>query len=91
MTSIENKAKILHDLYIDYSTDSEFEDFVAVHDLGIPLAVLIVQGHATATPSGLKWIESDYNDLCEEIGVDKYGDYDSLEDMFMLEGPDEQG
>lgn len=91
MNSIETKTQILHDLYVHYSTDDEFADFLDVHDLGIPLAVLITQGHATATPSGIGWIESDYNDLCEEIGIDKYGDYNVLEDMFLLEDSDEQG
>jgi hypothetical protein len=89
MTSIETKTQILNELYIEYSTDPEFQDFIEMHDLGIPLAVLITQGHATATPSGLKWIEADFDELCEEIGVDKYGDYDSLEEMFILEGPSE--
>lgn len=91
MTSIENKTQILHDLYIFYGGDEEFSDFVDVHDLGIPLAVLVLLGHAQATPSGVEWINSDFDALCEEIGVDKYGDYDSLEEMFMLKDIDEQG
>lgn len=93
MTTLETKTQILADLYVETVEGDTLYDFVEVHDLGIPLAVLITQGHATATPSGVEWIVKDFDDLCEEMEIDKYGDYDSLDEMWDMTtvGPDEQG
>ena len=84
MTSLETKTQILHDLYVSTSVDDDLYDFVNLHDLGIPLSVLVVQNCATATPAGVEWILSDYNDLCDELGIDKYGDYESLDDLLEM-------
>lgn len=89
MTNLETKMQILSDFWVHYSTSEEYAEFAEVHDIGIPLAMLVLQGHATASPSGIKWIESDYDDLCEELVIDKYGDYTSLEQMFEYAGLDE--
>jgi hypothetical protein len=84
MTTLETKMQILSDFWVTLSTDEEYADFAEVHDIGIPLAMLVIQGHALATESGVKWIETDYEDLCEELGLDKYGDYESLDEMLDL-------
>jgi hypothetical protein len=79
MTTLETKMGILHDLVI-YG-DEEYAEFLEVHDLGCPLAMLVIQGQALATEAGVVWIEKDYADLCEFLEIDVYGDYDSLEEM----------
>lgn len=84
MTTLDTKMQILHDLYVETGQDEEFQDWLEVHDLGVPLAVLVIQGCAIATEAGVKWIESDYDDLCEYYEVDKYGDYESLDDLVDL-------
>jgi len=85
MTTLETKMTILNDFWVTFGTDEEYADFIEGHDIGIPLAMLVIQGHALATESGVKWIETDYDDLCEELGLDKYGDYESLDEMLDLE------
>lgn len=87
-TAIETKAQILHDLYIYLDAEGGMADFVEVHDLGIPLSVLIVQGHATATMTGIDWINADFDDLCEYLEIDKYGEYESLEDVLEMSALD---
>jgi hypothetical protein len=79
MTTLETKMGILHDLVI-YGGD-DYTEFLEVHDLGCPLSVCVVQGLALATEAGVKWIESDFDDLCEFLEIDKYGDYESLDEV----------
>ena len=81
MTTLETKMQILSDYWFAYSQDADHVDFIEVHDIGIPLAALVLLGHATATPTGIEWIESDYKDLLEEFGVDPLGDFDYLDQI----------
>jgi len=89
MTNLETKIAILADFYLYYAQEEEYADWAEAHDLGLPLSILVEQKYATATPAGVEWIISDYNDLCEELGIDKHGDYTTIEQM--LELSDEQG
>jgi hypothetical protein len=84
MTTLEAKTQILSDYWFTYSQDADHADFIEVHDIGIPLATLILLGHATSTPSGVEWINSDFEDLLGMFGVDPLGDFDSLEEVLEI-------
>jgi hypothetical protein len=84
MITLETKMTILNDFWVAYSMDPEYVDFIEMHDIGVPLAMLVIQGQAIATEAGVKWIENDYDDLCEELGIDKYGEYEDLDEMMEL-------
>jgi hypothetical protein len=84
MITLETKMTLLNDFWVAYGTDVEFADFIEMHDIGIPLAMLVIQGQAIATEAGVEWIENDYDDLCEELGIDKYGEYEDLDEMMEL-------
>ena len=43
-TTLENKAKILGELWIDYRDDINFADFIEYNDLGLPLAYAYANG-----------------------------------------------
>lgn len=89
MTTLETKTTILSDFWFMSAQDPEHEEFIEAHDIGIPLAVLTLLGHATATPTGVEWIHTDYADLLEHLGVDPHGEFDSLDEL--MEIADEQG
>jgi hypothetical protein len=78
-TPFSKQCQILHDLYLNHST--EYEDFILDNDLGIPLAVLIVQGCATPTDKGMQHVSDSFDSLCEILEIDKYGDYETIETM----------
>lgn len=78
-TPFSKKCEILHDLYLNHST--EYEDFILDNDLGVPLAVLIVQGCATPTDKGTQHVSDSFDSLCEILEIDKYGDYETIETM----------
>lgn len=81
MTTLEAKTQILSDYWFQYSQEPDHAEFIEIHDIGIPLAVLILLDHATATPSGVEWINSDFEDLLGKFGVDPLGDFDSLDEI----------
>lgn len=78
-TPYSKKVEILHDLYMNDST--EYEEFISHHDIGVPLAVLIFQGCATPTEKGILSISESFDALCEFLEIDKYGDYEDIGTM----------
>ena len=43
-TTLENKAKILGELWLTYRDDINFADFIEYNDLGLPLAYAYANG-----------------------------------------------
>ena len=80
-TPFSKQVEILNDLYMDYG--DEYSDFIEDNDIGVPLAVFITQGCATATPKGIEMITESFDSLCENLDIDNYGNYESLD--YMLE------
>lgn len=84
-TPFSKKCEILNDFYLEYSGSDEFENFIALNDLGFPAAVLVMNGSVILTDVGQNFIEETWQMLCEELEVDHYGEYESLEDLLLDE------
>lgn len=84
MTPFSNQVDILSELYLEYSDDEQWQGFLKIYDLGIPLAVAIANGGASANSKGESWINESYIALCELLQIDSHGNYESLEDMLEL-------
>ena len=82
--SFEGKCEILHDLYMERGGDEEYSEFISTNDIGIPLAYMVVMGAAVPTEAGILDVEYTYMNFCELLGIDSYGDYDSLDAMIDL-------
>ena len=83
MTPIEIKCEILCELYMDYSDDPRYSDFLQVHDIGIPCAYLLVTDKAILTDSGRESVEQTWQALCDLLEIDSNGEYEDLYDMFV--------
>lgn len=82
------KTVIVSDFY-EYYSDA-YPEVIASYDLGFPLAFAVTyEGVTGLTDTGREWIEDAYKGICEALGVDEYGDYDSLTDL--MEFANEQG
>ena len=78
-TPFSKKCEILHDFYLDYAY--EYKDFIQVNDIGIPLALLVTQGCALPTPSGVDYVDASYIALCTMLDVDPDAEWNNLEEM----------
>ena len=54
----EQKAEIIFDFINAYRNDEAFDDFFSFNDLGVPMAVMIVNELITLTDKGLEVIEA---------------------------------
>jgi hypothetical protein len=81
-TSIENKALILADLWLNYRNDTEFVDFIEYNDLGLPLAYAISEGIVKATELSNGFINETFDLLLAGMGIDEDTGFESMEDLF---------
>ena len=88
-TTFENKCAILSDLWLNYKDNEELQDFVEYNDLGLPLAYLIHTELVSVNESGISYVDETFNLLCEGVGVDLDGEYESLNELMTFEEEDE--
>jgi len=88
-TTFDNKCAILSDLWLNYKDEAELADFVEYNDLGLPLAYLIHTNLVTVNENGISYIDETFNLLCEGVGVDLDGEYESLNELMTFEEEDE--
>jgi hypothetical protein len=74
---------------LNYKDEEDFEDFVAYNDIGLPLAFMIVEDIVLSTTVAEVYVNEAWELLCAALMIDSKEDYDSLEDMFMDAGAQE--
>jgi hypothetical protein len=88
-TTFDNKCAILSDLWLNYKDEAELADFVEYNDLGLPLAYLIHTDLVTVNENGISYIDETFDLLCEGVGVDLDGEYESLNELMTFDEVDE--
>lgn len=68
---LATKCKILGSIWIDYSDDPEFNEFIRFNDLGLPLAYAYSEDMISVNDSGLRYIEESWNQLTQHPGFDQ--------------------
>jgi hypothetical protein len=82
LTTFENKAGILSDLWMNYRQDKQFEDFVSYNDIGLPLSFLIDEDLVTPRPLGKSMVEETFDLLLGALEIEDEG-FDSLDDLLV--------
>ncbi len=85
MTTQENKAEILGELWLNYKDDINFEDFISYNDVGLPLAYAISMNIVKATELSDKFINETFQLLLDSLEVEDEG-FENLDDIFILAG-----
>ncbi len=84
MTSLENKIKILAEIYKDYRNVPGVKDLKMYSDIAMPLSWLIVYGYASKdNDKGIEQIEDAWSKLLEayrteDIGFTEWEEIDKL-------------
>jgi len=84
MTTQENKAIILADLWLNYRDDSEFTDFVEYNDLGLPLSYMIANGIVERNEIADQFVSETFDLLLAGLAVEDE-DFETLEDILGIE------
>jgi hypothetical protein len=80
-TSIETKADILADFYVEYKGNEQFSDFFAYNDLGLPIAYALSNGIVGNTKLAEGFIDETFTLLLEVFGIDEDTGFDTLDDI----------
>jgi hypothetical protein len=90
MLNTNEKAEIIFEFINEYSYQEEFEDFFTFNDLGVPMAVMIVNELIELNDKGQEVFDETWLSLCEALnGADPNFDYESLAEMFDINVPKE--
>lgn len=85
-TDFSNKCKILGELWMDYRSEDEFEDFIEYNDLGLPLAFFIKENIVKPTPQAELYINETFDLFIMALEADPNENYESLEDLLVRYG-----
>lgn len=88
-TPYSRKCFILGDFWLNYKDEEDFEDFVAYNDIGLPLAFMIAEDIVESSTVGEVYVNEAWELLCAAMQIDSKQSYDSLEDMFIEAGAQE--
>jgi hypothetical protein len=89
-TTFENKCAILADLWLNYKTNEELEDFIEYNDLGLPLAYIIHTGLANVTDEGIVYVDETFDLLCKGLDVDLDGEYETLNEIMEMQDDEDE-
>lgn len=81
MTTFENKCAILADLWINYRYDEQFTEFIAMNDLGLPLAYVLDTEIVVKTDMASKFVEETFQLLIDSLGIEEDTGFESLDDL----------
>jgi hypothetical protein len=82
MLESREKAEIIFEFINDYRDDEAFQDFFSYNDLGVPLAVMIVNDLVILNEGGVSVLNETWESLCESLNdADVEYDYESLNEL----------
>lgn len=81
-TTLETRAEILAELWLNYRFDEEFTDFVEYNDLGLPLSYLVASEIVKRTEMADKFINETFDLLLASLELEDTG-FDNLDDVFI--------
>lgn len=81
MTTFENKCSILADLWINYRYDEQFAEFIAMNDLGLPLAYLLDTEIVAKTDSASVFVEETFQLLLDSLGIQEDTGFEMIDDL----------
>jgi hypothetical protein len=82
MLGSREKAEIIFEFINDYRGDQAFEEFFNYNDLGVPMAVMIVNDLVVLNEGGVRVLDETWESLCENLNdADPEYDYESLDEL----------
>ena len=89
--NFSNKCDILSELWMNYKTDEQFEDFIEYNDMGLPLAYFIHTSLVEPSDEAKGYVEETYNLLLAAIDVEEDNEFTTLNDLFRFVAERDKG
>jgi hypothetical protein len=82
-TPYSDKCQILAELWLNYRSEPEFEDFIAYNDLGLPIAYAIANSIVKSTDMAEKFVDETFDLLLASVGVEDQG-WENLDELLSM-------
>jgi hypothetical protein len=82
-TSYTDKCSILAELWLNYRSDEEFQDFIEYNDLGLPLAYAIDNSIVKSTEMAQRFVEESFDVFLASLNVEDTG-FDNLDELLNI-------
>ena len=82
-TAYTDKCSILGELWLNYRSDEQFQDFLEYNDLGLPLAYAIDNDIVRSTEMAQRFVEETFDLLLVSLNVEDTG-FESLDGVLTV-------
>jgi hypothetical protein len=82
-TSYTDKCSILAELWLNYRSDEEFQDFIEYNDLGLPLAYAIDNDIVKSTEMAQRFVEETFDLFLASLETEDTG-FETLDELLGL-------
>ena len=80
-TPLNKQAEMLADLWLNYRSDEDFQDFIQYNDLGLPLAYALSAGIIQPTEKVEAFVNETFMLLLSGMEIDEDTGFDNLNDI----------
>ena len=80
-TTLDSKALIIGQVWMQHKTDDEMSDFFEYNDIGVPLAFCYAEGIINLTPTVEQYINETWDLFLEALNIEDAG-FDDLQDLW---------
>jgi hypothetical protein len=82
-TNYTDKCSILAELWLNYRSDEQFQDFIEYNDLGLPLAYAIDNNIVKSSEMAQKFVEETFDLFMASLEVEDTG-FENLDELLAL-------
>ena len=82
-TNYTDKCSILAELWLNYRSDEEFQEFIEYNDLGLPLAYAIDNSIVKSTEMAQRFVEETFDLFLASLSVEDTG-FDNLDELLNI-------
>ena len=83
MTDFSNVCAILSHLYSEFRYSEEFEQFVEINDIGLPLAYFANDNLCEVSSEGVRYISATWDDFLDLLEIEDTG-FKTLDDILVV-------
>jgi len=82
-TNYTDKCSILAELWLNYRSDEQFQDFIEYNDLGLPLAYAIDNNIVKSSEMAQRFVEETFDLFMASLEIEDTG-FENLDELLAL-------